>query len=510
MTRIPSRLLALALLGPVAAGCAGSPPRTVTPADPMASAEGAASAITAESARRHVAFLASDELAGRDTPSPGLEAAADYIARRFESAGLAPGGDGGAWLQRWTYEQVRLDREGAALRLEGPRGGAALAIGEQWFAFPSDQEVVGGRPLFLGPAEDLVTDFPAEASGRIVVAATGPQLGMELFGLVRAAADAGALGMVLLLDPAIPPEAIPTVAAQVERFPQPIPVAGVQASAAAELLAAAGVDPEALASAGAPAEIPGELQLHVPALRTTSTPPNVVGVLRGSDPGLRDEYVLFSAHFDHVGVGTPDAEGDSIYNGADDDASGTAVLIEVARAFGRLPEAPARSLVFLAVSGEEKGLLGSRWWAEHPTVPIERVVANLNFDMVGRNHPDTVIAIGAEYTTLGPLVRRVGAERRDVGLVAAPDPDPAEQAFFRSDHVSFMRHGVPALFLTTWLHEDYHRPSDEVETIDAEKLARVARLAFWTGWETAREPAPPRWNEGAWEEVRGILDASPF
>ncbi len=510
MNRSPGRGLAALLAGSLLAGCAGGSPPAVAPPDPLAVAETAAAGITAESARRHVAFLASDELAGRDTPSPGLEAAADYIARRFEAAGLEPAGGGGEWLQRWTYEQVRVDREAATLRLEGAQGGASLAVGEQWFAFPSDRETVRGRPLYLGAAGDLAAPALVGASDRIVLVSTGPELGMELFGLVRAVADAGATALVLLLDPAIPAPAIPAIAEQVERFPQRIPVAGVLRSAAGDLLAAAGVRPEELAPEEAPVEIPGDLTLSVPLARTTSSPPNVVGLLRGSDPELRDEYVLYSAHFDHVGVGAPDAEGDSIYNGADDDASGTAVLIEVARAFGALPEAPPRSLVFLAVSGEEKGLLGSRWWAEHPTVPIERVVANLNFDMVGRNDPDTVIAIGAEYTTLGPLARRLGAERPDVGLVAAPDPDPSEQAFFRSDHVSFMRHGVPALFLTTWLHGDYHRPSDEVEAIDAGKLARVARLGFWMGWETAREASVPRWNEGAWEEVRRVLDASPF
>lgn len=510
MPRPPRRPLAILLAAPLAAGCAASPPPSPAPPDPLVVAGAAASGITAESALRHVAFLASDELAGRDTPSPGLEAAADYIARRFEAAGLEPAGDAEGWLQRWSYDRVRLDRDASSLRLEGPRGGVSLAFAGQWFAFPSEGGPVRGRPLHLGATGGLEARLPPEAEGRIVLVRTGPELGMELFGFVRAAAGAGVRAVVFLLDPAIPPAAIPTLAAQVESFPQPVPVAGVQAEAARVMLAAAGADPEALAAAPGPTEIDGEMELEAPVVRVPSTPPNVVGVLRGSDPALREEYVLFSAHFDHVGVGSPDAEGDSIYNGADDDASGTAVLLEVARAFAALPEAPPRSVVFLAVSGEEKGLLGSRWWAEHPTVPIEGVVANLNFDMVGRNHPDTVIAIGGEYTTLGPLARTIGTARPGVGLVAAPDPAPSEQAFFRSDHVSFVRRGVPALFLTTWLHEDYHRPSDEVGAIDADKLARVARLAFWLGWEVARDPVRPRWNEGAREEVRRVLEASPF
>ena len=239
-------------------------------------------------------------------------------------------------------------------------------------------------------------------------------------------------------------------------------------------------------------------------------PPNVVGILHGSDPELSDTYVVYSAHFDHVGIGSPDASGDSIYNGADDDASGTALVLEVAEAFASLPEAPRRSIVFLAVSGEEKGLLGARHWAENPTVPIEGVVANINADMVGRNAPDTLIAIGAEYTSLGTLSENVAAARPELGLVVAPDPDPSENAFFRSDHVAFVRQGIPSVFYTTWLHEDYHAPSDEAEGIDADKLARVSRLAFRVGLEVAQNPAPPSWNPGAWDEVSRILEDSPF
>ncbi|MFO7587167.1 MAG: M20/M25/M40 family metallo-hydrolase [Gemmatimonadota bacterium] len=504
----PALSIALAL------GCAGRTPSPGSaPSTPFAAAESVAAGITAESALRHVAFLASDELAGRDTPSPGLESASEYIARRFEAAGLEPAGDDGGWLQRWPYERKRFDHGAAALRLRGAHGGTSLVLGEQWFALPSDVEAVHGRPVHVGTAEARLSGFPPEAAGRILLLTTGPALGVETLGLIREASEAGATGLLLVLHPDIPPEAIPAIMAQVEGLPaQPIPVAGVLSAGAADLLSSAGTVLGELVAAGdsRPLEIDGELELRVPLIREPSSPPNVVAALRGSDPVLRDEYVLYTAHFDHVGVGVPDAAGDSIYNGADDDASGTALLLEVARAFAALPEAPPRSLLFLAVSGEEKGLLGSRWWAENPTVPLRGVVANLNFDMVGRNHPDTVIVIGQEYSSLGPLARGIGAGRSDVRLVAAPDPDPAEKAFFRSDHVSFVRRGVPALFLTTWLHDEYHTPGDETERVDAEKLARVARLAFWIGWEVAREPAAPTWNEGAWEDLRRILEAAPF
>ena len=233
--------------------------------------------------------------------------------------------------------------------------------------------------------------------------------------------------------------------------------------------------------------------------------PNVVALLRGSDPELADEYIVFSAHMDHVGVGRPDETGDSIYNGADDDASGTAALIEVAEAFTNLLQRPRRSLLFLAVSGEEKGLLGSRWFSDHPTVPLENMVANINVDMIGRNAPDTIVVIGQEYSSLGPTVHAVADARAELGLEVALDPWPEERFFFRSDHFNFARKEIPALFFFAGVHEDYHEPSDEVHLIDGDKAARVARLIFYTAHELADTPARPTWTEQGLAEIRALV-----
>jgi len=235
--------------------------------------------------------------------------------------------------------------------------------------------------------------------------------------------------------------------------------------------------------------------------------PNVVAIFRGSDPELRDTYVVFSAHVDHLGVGEPDASGDSIYNGADDDASGTSALVEIAEAFSMLGDAdsrPARSVVFLGVSGEERGLLGSEWFTEHPTIPLDNVVANVNMDMIARNAPDTIVVIGQEYSSLGPLVRGVARERGELGLTVAPDPWPEERFFFRSDHYHFARREIPALFFFAGVHEDYHQPSDEPETVDADKAARVARLAFYTAHAIALDRDVPRWTADGLAEVRAL------
>ena len=218
---------------------------------------------------------------------------------------------------------------------------------------------------------------------------------------------------------------------------------------------------------------------------------------------LRDQYVVFSAHMDHVGMGPPDSEGDSIFNGADDDASGTATVVEVAEAFSALTIRPRRSILFVAVSGEEKGLLGSDYFASHPPVARDQIIANINLDMVGRNAPDTVVAIGQDYSSLGPLVQEVAAARPELGLVVAPDLWPEENLFVRSDHFSFAKNGVAALFFTTGLHDEYHKQSDEVELIDRDKMSRIGKLAFYLAWEIANADEPPTWTEEGRRVVAG-------
>lgn len=502
------------------AACSATPVRVESGPGRAATAapeglEAAAASITAAGMREHIAFLASDELRGRDTPSPGLEAAARYIADAFASRGLAPAGDGDSYLQRWTYETFEMDPAEVVLELETADGNVTgLAYGTDFFAVPTREEEATGEPVFLGDLASLETGFPVEAAGRIGF--VGLPLEGNFVPVLRAiddAAVAGLVGLVMVFPPELPAPVIGQIASQLETgvmAPRPIPAYGVSYEAASRLLAAGGLKLDELLASRDTTRTPElgaglTVRLAESGERSSSEPPNVVAVLRGSDPELRDTYVLFSAHFDHVGVGSPDATGDSIYNGADDDASGTAVLLEVAGAFAALPRPPRRSVLFLAVSGEEKGLLGSGAFAENPSVPLDRIVADINVDMIGRNAPDTVIGVGQEYTSLGPLAAALGRQRADVSLTLAPEPDPSEQAFFRSDHVSFLRHDIPALFLTTWLHDEYHQPGDEVDLIDVDKAARVARLVFYLGAAIAEDPDPPTWNPGSLEEVREAL-----
>lgn len=225
-----------------------------------------------------------------------------------------------------------------------------------------------------------------------------------------------------------------------------------------------------------------------------SRPPNVAAVLRGSDPGLAGHYVVVTAHFDHVGVGAPYITGDSIYNGADDNASGTAVLLEVAEALASLPTAPRRPVLFLAVSGEELGLLGSGAYVESPTVPVESMVANVNLDMVSRGGDGVVWVVGYGLSTLGLLADAVADQIPAVGLDALSDQYLGTDLISRSDHFWFAASRVPAVGMFGGFHPDYHTPADEVERIDPEKAARVGWLTTYLVATVATLDDPPRWT----------------
>lgn len=234
------------------------------------------------------------------------------------------------------------------------------------------------------------------------------------------------------------------------------------------------------------------------------TAPNVVAVLEGSDSTLAGEYVIYSAHMDHVGVREPRGEStDSVWNGADDNASGTVTLMEVAEAMASMPvEArPRRSMLFLWVSGEERGLLGSAAFARDPSVPLESMVANFNVDMVGRNWADTIVAIGKEHSDLGATMNRVNDANPAIGMTAIDDIWPDENFYRRSDHFNFARRGVPVLFFFNGTHEDYHQASDQVEKLDTEKMARIGRLLLLLGVEVGNADERPQWNPESYEDI---------
>jgi hypothetical protein len=280
------------------------------------------------------------------------------------------------------------------------------------------------------------------------------------------------------------------------------------------------------AEAGKPPafDLPMQATLHTVSLHDRLESPNVAGLLRGSDPRLRDEVVVYTAHLDHLGIGEP-VEGDSIYNGALDNASGTAGLIEVARAFTTLERPSRRSVLFVAVTAEEEGLLGSDYFAEYPTVPIERIVANVNLDGLALLYPLTeIVAFGAEHSTIDSTVGRVA---KRLGVAVAPDPFPQEVFFVRSDQYSFVRRGVPSLFpfmglrsdsgvdaparFKEWFATRYHLPHDDLsQPMDLESGARQAQLAFLVGLEIANADERPAWKKGDFfERTFGSAGGAP-
>jgi hypothetical protein len=483
---------------------------------PDAALHMAAATIQPRDFYARLGFLASDALQGRDTPSPGLEAAAAYIAAEFYRMGLVPAGTDG-YMQRWPYVTRALDVAGTRLELQTAAGRRVLTYRSDFYASAGMRPPFSGGIVFTGAGIP-----PAEVRGETLrdraVAVHMSQLSQVAVMRLRAAADsAGAAAVLVLLGPAVAEAAIAQAAAAAERparaVPQ-LPVFFVRHDRARELFRDARLDLDALVRAeGAqpPVALSG-ITAHIgaTAVETEHLPPNVAGLLPGSDPALRNTFLVLSAHFDHTGVagvgGGCQAVGDNrICNGADDNASGTAAILEIAEAFSRLPVPPRRSIIFLAVSGEEKGLLGSRHFADNPTVPIDSIVANINMDMIGRNSPDSVVVIGQTYSSLGPLLHHVNERLPELRMTVSDDLWPEQRFFFRSDHFNFARREVPAIFFFTGVHEDYHRPTDTADKIDLDKITRIARLAFHYAWAIADDVERPRWDPAGLEEVRRLV-----
>jgi hypothetical protein len=219
------------------------------------------------------------------------------------------------------------------------------------------------------------------------------------------------------------------------------------------------------------------------------TAPNAGAVLEGSDPRLRDQYVVVIAHVDGKGVHAPE-NGDSICNGADDNASGTAAVLELAEALAGTDPHPRRSVLFLVVSGEEHGFWGTYAYLANPTVPVGDIVAVLNFDMISRNSPDSIFGSGMDGSTLGDRLLEVVAAHPEEHLHVTPGPTGG------SDHVPFWQRGVPFLMFFGGLHPDYHTPFDEADRIDPDKAARVTRMAFYLALRIAADDARPQWKAG--------------
>jgi hypothetical protein len=423
------------------------------------------SPLSAEAFRAHVEVLAADDMAGREVGTTGALRAADYIAAVLDEAGWAAAGNEGTFLQNIGMAgfkrkgSLRAEFEGADGTLLETRHGVQL----HWLRGPPTHATLS--LVFASTAEEV----PAFADPRAgLVLLTDGQTGMGWLGPSRGQG----WGAVIILGPST------------EGTPRDPP----------DNLLGATNDPVLLMARG---ELVAGLQAgayHTLHLMQDSEKPvlavNVVGLLPGSGP--QDEVIILTAHYDHIGMA--DEGADRIYNGADDDASGVAMVLELARALADGP-APHRTVMAVLVTGEERGLLGSRAYVEGAPVPIEYTVANLNFEMVGR--PDESVGgrgrlwlTGWERTTLGP-------ELEAVGLPVFPDPYPDQQFFMRSDNISFAREGIPAQSLSSFgLHEDYHRVSDEAHTLDYDHMGLAGEAALAVVRGLAGGALTPRWQPG--------------
>jgi Peptidase family M28 len=498
--------------------------------------------------RSHVGFLADDLLEGRDTGSRGHQIAARYVAAQFEAFGLTPAGDAGGWYQQVGLQRIERVEPRASVWIGGPGGERQWLHGEEALVSLGVRErhVELSAPLiFVGygiqNARLGLDDYTGlDVRGKVVVVLAGFPKGMpsEEGAHCNAtkgevAARLGALGMVTigtLQSMQARPWAQNVRGADAPRFAT-VDADGLAHDEAPGLRAGVSLNtPPAqtlfegsghtLAAIRAEADRPSgrprgfalktRIRIQGDTRAASVQSPNVVAVLPGSDPALAGEYVVLSAHLDHLGVSPEDPahpEADRINNGALDNASGIGTMLEVARALAESPQGPRRSVLFLASTGEEKGLLGADYFARHPTVPIAQIVGNVDLDMPLLLYPFTdVIAFGANHSTLGPIVAAAVAP---MGIALSPDPMPEQGIFTRSDHYRFVRQGVPAVFLATgfanggeqawqsFLNGAYHHPNDDMQQpIDWVAGARFVEANYRITRLMADADLPPRWFEG--------------
>jgi len=506
--------LALLAAAPLAAQRAPRGPTTTA-------IQRAVETITAADFRERLGVIADDSMRGRDTPSPELDKTADYIAAEFARLGLRPAGDNGTFLQRYPIRRTQVDTGGFVMVMgRGAHGhwilGREVALLEG--SLP-ESTVTGPAVLMVGLPVDAAHPFgDVNLSGAVVfqVLPLSAQAQQDrMLATITSGAAAGARAWVFLMN--LPAQMVAGMAGGALRAQYrvpgvagllPLPLLLLRDSSAAEVLRAAGDELAAIrdtsvhtihAMPGFTATVSARQRL----LGETSAP-NVVGILEGSDPQLRNEYVVVTGHMDHVGVtanGRCTAAGaDSICNGADDDGSGTIGVVEMARAFAALTPRPRRSLIFVTVSGEERGLWGSEWYVAHPAQPLAQHVANLNLDMISRNWRDSIAVLGKEMSTLGEVANRMTQDHPEIGMRLVDDPEH-NRYFMQSDHYSFATHGVPVLFFFSAIHPELHRPTDDLSKTDADKAARVLKMVFYVALDVANATGRPVWDAAARQRI---------
>ena len=494
----------------------------------------------------HIEFLADDSLAGRDTGSPGFHQAVEYVSKHFEELGLKPAGTSG-YLQPIQFE-TRMLLTGSALdlvrgdtveplaigtdagvnlrgepaaQLQAPMVfvGYGMAIPEAGYDDTAGVDLRGKIAVYANALPPVavsanVKSHYSSAAERWKTLRKAGAAGVAIVSVPRPSETGGRGGRGARNEPEPPSASRQFVLADHrlrEGIGQRVAIT-IQRAGGPKFFGASGhtyEEIEALAHDGKPLpHFPLGVSLRSKLLvgRDPLEAPNVAAILPGTDPQLKNEYVIMSAHLDHVGIGRP-VKGDAIYNGAMDDASGIASLLEIARLMKESGARLKRSILFLAVTAEEKGELGSRYFAAHPTVPFRGIAADINLDMFLPLYPLKVIEVqGLAESTLGGQVRAAAAE---LGVEVQTDREPDQNRFIRSDQYSFIRRGVPSLAFKfgyesgspeetirkDWVRERYHKPSDDLEQpVDREAAAKFDRVILGLLERAANEDARPQWN----------------
>jgi hypothetical protein len=494
--------------------------------------------ITEAQLKDYLSFIASDEMEGRDTPSRGLDTTAKFIAMNLSRWGLKPAGDDG-YFQRITLIRNQLDGPASSAEINGQRfnfgedflpnpvranlSGPLVYVGNGWVVKSKEIDAYKG----IDVKDKIVVVFGEGLPKGVTQADLKGTRGEDWANPAVYAQRHGAKAVLaipdfsMLVNWASARERSNAARGNtfVEKFQTQtntaLPAIWLSLKMANALFQGEKFEAPALLSRGNSGEgvEPFELSASKKVSLTIAARPdriptqNVVAIFPGSDPLLQNEYVALGAHYDHVGVRA--VAGDGIYNGADDDGSGTTALLAMAEALAHAKLRPKRSVLFVWHAGEEKGLWGSRYFTEYPTVPLDHIVTQLNIDMIGRSKkegdtnprnkdlsgPDGVYVIGSKMMSseLGEITEAVNKSYLNLAYdYRYDDPADPNRFFFRSDHVNYARKGIPIVFFFDGVHEDYHRPGDEAQKIDYRKMERITKTIYMMLWEIANRPARPK------------------
>ncbi|HXD31182.1 MAG TPA: M28 family peptidase [Pyrinomonadaceae bacterium] len=514
--------------------------KTATTPAALATQRGA-DQITADQMRGYLSFIASDEMEGRDTPSRGLDTTAKFLAMNLQRWGFKPAGDDGSFFQHIALRRDRVDASQTKVELNGQ----ILAIGEDYLPGNVAGEI-SGPLVFAGNGwyiknKGIDSYKDIDATGKIAVIFAAPNanprsasfldLGKQGEDWLNPVDNARKHGVVALIY--VPDfqyfanwdrnrqRLLDRGATVVEKFMNAagstLPTIVISPKIANALFQGERQGATSLFEkfyGGSIENMPEpflmsaqkKLSLKITVKNEALGTQNVVAIWEGGDPVLKDEYVALGAHYDHIGTTNMPVNGDSVFNGADDDGSGTTALLSMAEALSRNPTRPKRSTLFVWHCGEEKGLWGSRYFTNYPTIPLDHVVAQLNIDMIGRSKkegdtsprnrrltgPNDIYVIGSTMmsTELGEISQSVNKSYLNLTFdLRYDDPADTERLFYRSDHVNYARKGIPIIFFFDGVHEDYHQLGDTSDKIDYEKMVKITRTIYMMLWEISNRPA---------------------